>query len=66
MTAAMSEHQPADGWTVDDLECFPDDNVRRELLDGVLLVSPPPPGFTRRSPLSSRQLSTGAVRRSST
>jgi len=28
---------------VDDLESFPEDNVRRELLDGVLLVSPSPP-----------------------
>jgi Uma2 family endonuclease len=42
MTAAMSEHPPADGWTVYDLETFPEDNVRRELLDGVLLVSPSP------------------------
>lgn len=42
MTAAMSEHPPAGGWTTDDLEKFPDDNIRRELLDGVLLVSPSP------------------------
>jgi Uma2 family endonuclease len=42
MTAAMSEHPPAEGWTADDLERFPDDNFRRELLDGVLLVSPSP------------------------
>ena len=42
MTAAMSEHPPADGWTTDDLERFPEDNIRRELLDGVLLVSPSP------------------------
>jgi Uma2 family endonuclease len=42
MTAAMSEHPPANGWTAEDLERFPDDNVRRELLDGVLLVSPSP------------------------
>jgi Uma2 family endonuclease len=42
MTAAMSEHPPVNGWTAEDLERFPDDNVRRELLDGVLLVSPSP------------------------
>ncbi|MFG1607461.1 Uma2 family endonuclease [Actinoplanes sp. NPDC049265] len=42
MTAATSEHPPANGWTAEDLERFPDDNVRRELLDGVLLVSPSP------------------------
>lgn len=42
MTAAMSEHPPADGWTTDDLEKFPEDNIHRELLDGVLLVSPSP------------------------
>ena len=47
MTAAMSEHMqmddfrtPADGWTVEDLERFPEDKIRRELFDGVLLVSP--------------------------
>ena len=40
MTAAMSERPPADGWTAADLERFPEDSVRRELLDGVLLVSP--------------------------
>jgi Uma2 family endonuclease len=43
MTAAMSDYlPPADGWTVDDLDALPDDGVRRELLDGVLLVSPSP------------------------
>ena len=42
MTAAMSGLPPADGWTTDDLDSFPDDGVRRELLDGVLLVSPSP------------------------
>jgi Uma2 family endonuclease len=43
MTAAMSDYlPPADGWTVDDLDAMPDDGVRRELLDGVLLVSPSP------------------------
>lgn len=47
MTAAMSVSPPADGWTADDLERFPEDNVRRELLDGVLLVSPAP-SFTHQ------------------
>jgi len=42
MTAAMSDLTPAGGWTVDDLEALPEDGVRRELLDGVLLVSPSP------------------------
>ena len=42
MTAAMSEFPPAGGWTTDDLEDLPEDGHRRELLDGVLLVSPSP------------------------
>lgn len=33
---------PPDGWTVDDLDPLPEDGLRRELLDGVLLVSPCP------------------------
>jgi Uma2 family endonuclease len=33
-----------DGWTVEDLELLPDDApFRYELVDGTLLVSPPPP-----------------------
>ena len=32
-------------WTVDDLDQLPDDGLRYELLDGILLVSPAP---TRR------------------
>ncbi len=33
-----------DGWTVEDLELLPDDPpFRYELVDGTLLVSPPPP-----------------------
>ncbi len=32
-------------WTVDDLDRLPDDGLRYELLDGILLVSPAP---TRR------------------
>jgi Uma2 family endonuclease len=31
-----------DGWTVDDLAAFPDDGLRYEIIDGVLLVSPSP------------------------
>jgi Uma2 family endonuclease len=42
MTAAVSDRPPADGWTTDDLDALPEDGVRRELLDGVLLVSPSP------------------------
>lgn len=40
MTALTTLHVPYDGWTVDDL---PDDlPFRYELVDGALLVSPPP------------------------
>jgi Uma2 family endonuclease len=42
MTAALSDVPPSDGWTTDDLEAMPEDGVRRELLDGVLHVSPSP------------------------
>ena len=42
MTAALSDLPPSDGWTTDDLDAMPEDGVRRELLDGVLLVSPSP------------------------
>ena len=42
MTIAMSDVPPAEGWTVVDLEDVPEDGVRRELLDGVLLTSPSP------------------------
>jgi Uma2 family endonuclease len=31
-----------DGWTVDDLGDLPDDGLRYELVDGALLVTPPP------------------------
>ena len=35
---------PMDGWTVDDLDALPDDDhLRYELVDGCLLVTPPPP-----------------------
>lgn len=40
MTVMTSLHVPPDGWTVDEL---PDrDTLRYELVDGALLVSPPP------------------------
>lgn len=42
MTAAMSDKPQRNDWTTDDLDALPDDGVRRELLDGVLLVSPSP------------------------
>ena len=43
MTAAMQHHVPAsDGWTTDDLDALPEDGIRRELLDGVLMVPPSP------------------------
>ena len=32
-----------DGWTTDDLDALPGDGVRRELVDGVLIVTPPAP-----------------------
>jgi Uma2 family endonuclease len=42
MTAVLSDLPPSDGWTTDDLDTLPEDGVRRELLDGVLHVSPSP------------------------
>ncbi|WP_405100859.1 Uma2 family endonuclease [Micromonospora sp. NBC_01412] len=43
MTAALQSDQPPEGgWTTDDLAALPEDGRRRELLDGVLLVSPSP------------------------
>ncbi|GAA0515984.1 hypothetical protein Ade02nite_26010 [Paractinoplanes deccanensis] len=42
MIDAMSGLPPEDSWTTDDLDLRPDDGVRRELLDGVLLVRPCP------------------------
>ena len=40
-------------WTVDDLDQLPDDGLRYELLDGILLVSPTP---TRRHQRATLQL----------
>jgi Uma2 family endonuclease len=37
---------PAAGdWTTDDLDALPEDGVRREIIDGVLIVSPSPTRF---------------------
>src|SRR5262245_10981864 len=33
---------PYDGWTTDDLDALAEDGIRRELVDGVLFVSPAP------------------------
>lgn len=41
MTAALSDtFPPAGEWTTEDLDAMPDDGRRRELLDGVLIMSP--------------------------
>lgn len=43
MTAVPQDALPPEGgWTTDDLDALPEDGRRRELLDGVLLVSPSP------------------------
>lgn len=43
MAATLEEfHTPPDGWTTDDLETLPEDGIRRELVDGVLMVHPSP------------------------
>jgi Uma2 family endonuclease len=43
VTAAMEVGMPESGyWTVDDLDDLPEDGIRRELIDGVLIVSPSP------------------------
>lgn len=43
MTAAPQSDQPPEGgWSTDDLDALPEDGRRRELLDGVLIVSPSP------------------------
>ncbi len=41
MTPAAKTALDRDGWTIDDLYEIPDDGLRYELLDGMLLVSPP-------------------------
>ncbi|HEY7272290.1 MAG TPA: Uma2 family endonuclease [Actinoplanes sp.] len=42
MTAALPYRPPGHVWSTDDLDSLPEDGVRRELLDGALLVSPSP------------------------
>jgi Uma2 family endonuclease len=42
MTAVTTLPWRPDGWTVDDLDLLPDDELRYELFDGALLVTPPP------------------------
>lgn len=42
MTTMMVMPRATDDWTVDDLKALPDDGLRYELLDGLLLVSPAP------------------------
>ncbi|MBB5789054.1 Uma2 family endonuclease [Jiangella mangrovi] len=44
MTTMMERPHAVDGWTVADLEEFPDDGLRYELVDGTLLVTPAPLG----------------------
>lgn len=39
---ALAEAPPPNGWTTDDLDQLPEDGIRRELIDGVLLVTPTP------------------------
>ena len=43
MSVATDWDVPAPGeWTTDDLDALPDDGRRRELIDGLLIVSPSP------------------------
>lgn len=42
MTTMTVMPRATDEWTVDDLDQLPDDGLRYELLDGLLLVSPAP------------------------
>ncbi len=42
VTEAHAITMPPDGWTVDDLEAWPESNIRYELTDGALTVSPSP------------------------
>ena len=40
--ASMLTTAPDGAWTVEDLAALPDDGLRYELVDGALLVTPPP------------------------
>ncbi|MGH8964605.1 MAG: Uma2 family endonuclease [Actinomycetes bacterium] len=42
MTEAHAITMPPDGWTVDDLDSWPETHLRYELTDGALSVSPSP------------------------
>jgi Uma2 family endonuclease len=42
MTEAHAITMPPDGWTVEDLDSWPETHVRYELTDGALTVSPSP------------------------
>lgn len=42
VTEAHAITRPPDGWTIDDLDSWPVSNVRYELTDGALTVSPSP------------------------
>jgi len=42
VTEPLVHPDPAVGWTVEDLNDLPDDGFRHEILDGSLLLSPPP------------------------
>jgi Uma2 family endonuclease len=43
VTSALSEvFPPTGGWTTDDLDELPEDGHRRELIDGVLIMTPSP------------------------
>jgi len=49
MTNPLVHHKGGAPWTIDDLADLPDDGNRYELLDGSLLVSPPPDTFHGRT-----------------
>ncbi|WP_345631944.1 Uma2 family endonuclease [Rugosimonospora acidiphila] len=49
MTNPLVRHEWGAPWTLDDLASLPDDGNRYELLDGSLLVSPPPDTFHCRT-----------------
>jgi Uma2 family endonuclease len=42
MTAALNDIPPSGEWTTDDLDALTEDGLRRELLDGALIMSPSP------------------------
>lgn len=42
MTVALEDYPPAGGWSTDDLDGLPEDGHRREIIDGVLIMSPSP------------------------